>query len=183
MLRNILRMKLHFLLLQAAIKDIKTYRNKCKCKSVIRKVWFTMVADSGDDLLKQIFESAKQLCEEKQESSMWFSFHDNDGECIIYDKLKGSPKILAKTAKGKAMAMVDKKNADDFHESCCCVIGIRLLPTIFCNAKFPVMGVVGCKNLGNAKMFVVTGSLDAKVDLRIAKEALERNGVAWEMKL
>ena len=114
---------------------------------------------------------------------MWFSFHDNDGECIIYDKLKGSPKILAKTAKGKAMAMVDKKNADDFHDSCCCVIGIRLLPTIFCNAKFPVMGVVGCKNLGNAKMFVVTGSLDAKVDLRIAKEALERNGVAWEMKL
>ena len=142
-----------------------------------------MVAESGDDLLKQVFESAKQLCEEKQENSMWFSFYDNDGDCIVYDKLKGSPKLLAKTAKGKAMAMVDKKNADDFHENCCCVIGIRLLPTIFCKAKFPVKGVVACKNSGNVKMFVVTGSLDPKVDLRIAKEALERNGVTWEMKL
>ena len=142
-----------------------------------------MMTESADDVMKQIFGSAKQLCEERQEKSIRFSFHDDNGECILYDQLKGSPNFLAKTAKGKAMAMVDKKNADDFHKSYCCVIGIRLLPTIFCKAKFPVMGVVACKNLGNAKMFVVTGSLDAKVDLQIAKEALERNGVAWEMKL
>jgi len=133
---------------------------------------------SADALQEAVIVSAKVLAEERKEQSMRFSFFDMNGQELKGDELPGSVSILKTTSQAKANAVLAKRTTDNFTSNLCCILSCYLPCTLCCGSNFPIKGPV-ITNMpdGQTVIFVVGGAADADVDVEVAMEALNKNGL------